>query len=361
LIKLNEGAILKIVKKYCYTKEDMEDLFNNCVIGMMEAIKNFNIDLDNNFLTYCFYYFKREAINFSYKRNIVNLKKSQKLLHDFISKGGAISIDKPIIVDGDKLNKEEILKTEDFSKQLDNELDTKKICAKIYELIDKNFSDIDKRILNNYIFDKSSIKMCNELNTDRKDVFRKRERIIRRLRYILAREFNIDNNGNKLKLDNFFNIPVKKEQKFKIRQKELENKEKSIKTIYINNTIKPFNFINCSFCGKDILMDDCWISISGKKICKECSIKERKVEVENEKLNWQIIKNETDIKTEEVKNKTAIKFRKILNESKKINKRINNLIECKCGVFTPIHNMVFLTDGSMSCPRCYMLSELKTN
>ena len=56
LIELNKGFISKYVNKYIKDKEDFEDVFQEAVIGFIESLQNYDLNLGYSLMTYSGYY-----------------------------------------------------------------------------------------------------------------------------------------------------------------------------------------------------------------------------------------------------------------------------------------------------------------
>ncbi|MCM8789234.1 MAG: sigma-70 family RNA polymerase sigma factor, partial [Candidatus Omnitrophica bacterium] len=58
-IKMNQGLVVSIAKKYAFTPDILDDLISEGNIGLLEAIKKFDSRKHTKFGTYAYFWIKR--------------------------------------------------------------------------------------------------------------------------------------------------------------------------------------------------------------------------------------------------------------------------------------------------------------
>ena len=132
LIKHNLRLVAHIVKKYNTSYEDKDELISVGSIGLMKAIKSYNIDKGHTFSTYAARCIQNE---------ILMLFRSQKKFKNEISIEEKIGTDK----DGNEISLIDIL--QDTKINIETQTEKKIIFEKLVEYINKNLNNREKEII----------------------------------------------------------------------------------------------------------------------------------------------------------------------------------------------------------------------
>lgn len=132
LIKHNLRLVAHIVKKYNNTYNDQDELISVGSIGLMKAVKSYNIDKGHTFSTYAARCIQNE---------ILMLLRSQKKFSNEISIEEKIGTDK----DGNEISLIDVL--QDKNTSIEERAETSIIFSKILEYININLTRREKEII----------------------------------------------------------------------------------------------------------------------------------------------------------------------------------------------------------------------
>ena len=124
-----EKLVYKIVRKYCYNKSDFEDLFQEGMVALEKAAKNYKCDSDADFSSYAYFYIKGEILN----PGVYELELGKRIIDVVDLSGGFTSnavttnvnlskkiYDEMVIIIPDKGNVCEVIQNFNNSKEEDN-------------------------------------------------------------------------------------------------------------------------------------------------------------------------------------------------------------------------------------------------
>jgi len=132
LIKHNLRLVAHIVKKYNNTYNDQDELISVGSIGLMKAVKSYNLDKGHTFSTYAARCIQNE---------ILMLLRSQKKYNNEISLEDKIGTDK----DGNEISLIDIL--QDKNTSIEEKAETSVIFSKLLNYINTSFSKREKEII----------------------------------------------------------------------------------------------------------------------------------------------------------------------------------------------------------------------
>ena len=146
--------------KYYINGAEREDTFQEGMIGLFKAIKNFDESKQNSFKTFA---------NICVERQLITaIKSSNRQKHQPLN--SYLSLNNSAYDNDD--NDEELINTFD-SKTVEDPLDTvmkKEYLEKIESTIDKTLSGFEKQVLNRYIKGESYVDIANKLDAPVKSV-----------------------------------------------------------------------------------------------------------------------------------------------------------------------------------------------
>lgn len=146
--------------KYYINGAEREDTFQEGMIGLFKAIKNFDESKQNSFKTFA---------NICVERQLITaIKSSNRQKHQPLN--SYLSLNNSAYDNDD--NDEELINTFD-SKTVEDPLDTvmkKEYLEKIESTIDKTLSGFEKQVLNRYIRGESYVDIANKLDAPVKSV-----------------------------------------------------------------------------------------------------------------------------------------------------------------------------------------------
>lgn len=132
IVKHNLRLVAHIVKKYVNTKFEQDELISVGSIGLLKAVKSYDISKGHNFSTYASRCIQNE---------ILMLLRSQKNLVNEISLEDKIRTDK----DGNEVSLIDIL--EDNKENISENIENKLFAEKVTEIINKTLCERDKIII----------------------------------------------------------------------------------------------------------------------------------------------------------------------------------------------------------------------
>jgi len=132
LIKHNLRLVAHISKKYQNSKIDQDELISIGSIGLMKAVKSYNLDKGHSFSTYAARCIQNE---------ILMMFRSNKKYNNEISIDEKIGADK----DGNEITLIDVLQDSNFS--VEDKVETKIIFNKLLFYIDKNLSQREKEVI----------------------------------------------------------------------------------------------------------------------------------------------------------------------------------------------------------------------
>ena len=193
LIKHNITLVMKEVNKY-RNQVDVDDLFQNGMIGLVIASERFDITVTNRFSTYAYWYIKKYVYN-SYD--------DANKQFDGKTNGMVSSMDQPIgsedggatlanVID-DKLAIEPP-NTSPYKRMVD--IDTVNICSKLFTDLKMNgiLSEKETYVLENrYLKGTSNTVIADELKVSRTYVSHLHKNMISKLKTFMSSHYGIDN------------------------------------------------------------------------------------------------------------------------------------------------------------------------
>ena len=172
LVRHNLRLVAHIIKKYKNCGIDSEDLISIGTIGLMKAIKTFNLEKGNSFSTYASRCIENEIL-MDFR---ADKKNAQAIFFDDV-----ISTDK----DGNNLSLYEILC--DNSTSVDQQIENKILYKKIEKIVLNKLDEREKEIIIKRfgLFgnqSKTQIELANELNISRSYISRLEKKAIKTIR-----------------------------------------------------------------------------------------------------------------------------------------------------------------------------------
>lgn len=216
MVELFSKLVYSVARKYSYSNEDLEDLYQVGIIGLQNAMKNYNSDSDAKFSTYAHFYIKGEIlkyirenraikINYDTDKLIRSIAKVKEYLTQVNSRSPSIEeiasfleLDVSDIIDA--INVTQSVKSLDYEltdegKEV-NLYDYQPYVEKGYDEdilmlrdeIDK-LSPIEQKIIKSrYYEDKSQSEISKELGISQVQVSRNEGKILSKLRVNLVKE-----------------------------------------------------------------------------------------------------------------------------------------------------------------------------
>lgn len=93
-LKMNQGLVVSIAKKYAFTPDILEDLISEGNIGLLEAIKKFDPKKHTKFSTYAYFWIKRYVMRAIAKESFKVPEKFQKLKTKYRNLAEKLKIEK---------------------------------------------------------------------------------------------------------------------------------------------------------------------------------------------------------------------------------------------------------------------------
>ena len=81
-----EKLVYKIIRKYSYNTNDIEDLYQVGMIALDKALKNYNKELNCQFSTYAYLYIKGEVLKYIRENKVIKVSKDTIKLNTLINK-----------------------------------------------------------------------------------------------------------------------------------------------------------------------------------------------------------------------------------------------------------------------------------
>ena len=80
-----EKLVYKIVRKYCYNKNDFEDLFQEGMVALEKAARNYKEDSDADFSSYAYFYIKGEILKYIRENRVIRISRDTIRLNSLIN------------------------------------------------------------------------------------------------------------------------------------------------------------------------------------------------------------------------------------------------------------------------------------
>lgn len=80
-----EKLVYKIVRKYCYNKNDFEDLFQEGMVALEKAARNYNSDSEADFSSYAYFYIKGEILKYIRENRVIKVSRDTIRLNSMIN------------------------------------------------------------------------------------------------------------------------------------------------------------------------------------------------------------------------------------------------------------------------------------
>lgn len=167
LIKKYEGYIKKTISKYAFSREESEEAYNVCIVGLLDALDRFDITQNIKFYTFSSFHMKKELNNFikfecSIKKRVIYKKRYEK--------------EKSYI---QLKNIDDCLDVKDSNDNQFNQIENKIFVEEIF----KKLSSDDVNILKlSYFEGKKQEEIAKELNTKIDKIKIKKSRILNFIR-----------------------------------------------------------------------------------------------------------------------------------------------------------------------------------
>lgn len=81
-----EKLVYKIIRRYSYNMNDIDDLYQVGMIALDKALKNYNKDLNCQFSTYAYLYIKGEVLKYIRENKVIKVSKDTIKLNTLINK-----------------------------------------------------------------------------------------------------------------------------------------------------------------------------------------------------------------------------------------------------------------------------------
>ena len=216
MVELFSKLVYSVARKYSYSNEDLEDLYQVGVIGLQNAIKNYKSDSDAKFSTYAHFYIKGEILKYIRENRAIKINYDTDKLIRSIAKvkehltqvnSRAPSLEE--IASFLELNVSDIMDAISVTqsvKSLDYELTDEGKEVNLYDYqpyVEKGYDEdilmlrdeIDKLspfeqkiIKSRYYEDKSQLEISKELGISQVQVSRNEGKILSKLRVNLVKE-----------------------------------------------------------------------------------------------------------------------------------------------------------------------------
>ena len=80
-----ERLVYKIVRKYCYNKNDFEDLFQEGMVALEKAARNYNKESGADFSSYAYFYIKGEILKYIRENRVIKIGRDTIRLNSLIN------------------------------------------------------------------------------------------------------------------------------------------------------------------------------------------------------------------------------------------------------------------------------------
>ena len=205
-----DKLIYDVIKRYCYNKNDIEDLYHEGIIALKKAAKNYKTNSNSSFSTYAYFYIKGEILKYIRENKVIKVSKDLIKLNSLINRTRdaleqkykrAVSIEEiamflelPI----EKVN--DTIMANEYVKSLEYELNDEGNELNLYDsigYIEKGYNedyidlrtevnklnDFEKRLIDlRYYQDKTQQETSKELGISQVQVSRKEDKILTKLR-----------------------------------------------------------------------------------------------------------------------------------------------------------------------------------
>ena len=151
LVEKNSPLVNSLIKKYSYLKENMEDLYQIGVIGLIKAIRNFDFSYNTQFSTYAVYLINGELKRHFRDDGIIKVSRGLKSIY-LLAKNER---ERYIKLNGTEPTVEEIAKNIGYTPEEVNE--SYEACRMPEYLSGNSSNDGDGKTLEEYIPDEDDI------------------------------------------------------------------------------------------------------------------------------------------------------------------------------------------------------------
>ena len=81
-----ERLVYDVIKRYCFNKNDIEDLYQEGMIALEKARKNYRYNENTSFSTYAYFYIKGEILKYIRENKVVKVSKDVIKLNSLINR-----------------------------------------------------------------------------------------------------------------------------------------------------------------------------------------------------------------------------------------------------------------------------------
>ena len=209
-----ERMVYDVIRKYCYNKNDIDDLYQEGMIALKKAANNYKKEANTSFSTYAYFYIKGEILRYlrenrsiKVSKDLIKLNKSINRAKELLEQKYGRNISYSEISDYLEIPVEKVYDTilaNEYVKSLEYELNDEGKELNLYDSIgyvEKGYnedyidlrneidklSDFEKKLIKlRYYQDKTQKETSEELGISQVQVSRKEEKILTKIKTKLA-------------------------------------------------------------------------------------------------------------------------------------------------------------------------------